>query len=573
MAKTTTIAGNTFLFTGKLTEFTREDAEAHVEAEGGKVLSGVSAKLNYLVVGEDAGSKLKKAEALGTVTILHEKEFLKMMSFGKTPTKVDPKNIAKSNTSQKSKKEIELTDSKKAVKKEVVSKGVQQEVLFARNSSTNLSNCHGMEIAIGKLDSEDLTKISALVEDDMYLESDYFSNWYQWENVCHENGVFMNGCDVEDLDDKNDLTSPNIEIGDVIFNDVIINKKGAYLCTFRNETIYMVSKATTRGNGKKKINCLVSQFSFMNELADVDISILKSTLLEGEEMTRDSSDEEDSGEIYDTYQFLILDNKIIFCATNGSGQEPFYFDDNFPILDNENINKKDILNSLKIYQPKIAKGKDVEIEKAIRKVSADGKQLEKFDDKLRSNKEVVLAAVQQNERAFLYASENLKLDKEFILEAVKLNGAALSYIADNYKGDKEIVLAAVKQNGMVLNYATDKLKNDKEVVLTAVNKRGDALYYASDKLKDDKEIVLAAVKSNSLSLDDASKRLKDDKEIVLAAVMYGAYALDYASERLKNDKEIVLAAVKQDGESLKFASKKLQADTDIIKAAKSQINN
>ena len=79
MAKKTIIAGNTFLFTGKLTECTREDAEAHVEAEGGKVLSGVSAKLNYLVVGEDAGSKLAKAEALGTVTILHEKEFLKMM--------------------------------------------------------------------------------------------------------------------------------------------------------------------------------------------------------------------------------------------------------------------------------------------------------------------------------------------------------------------------------------------------------------------------------------------------------------------------------------------------------------
>jgi DNA ligase (NAD+) len=79
---TTTIAGNTFLFTGKLNEFKREDAEAHVKAEGGKVLSGVSAKLNYLVVGEDAGSKLAKAEALGTVTILHEKEFLKMMHSG-----------------------------------------------------------------------------------------------------------------------------------------------------------------------------------------------------------------------------------------------------------------------------------------------------------------------------------------------------------------------------------------------------------------------------------------------------------------------------------------------------------
>ena len=88
MATKLSIAGNTFLFTGKLTEFTREEAEAHVEAEGGKVLSGVSAKLNYLVVGEDAGSKLAKAEALGTVTILYEKEFLKMMQSGeKAPTK------------------------------------------------------------------------------------------------------------------------------------------------------------------------------------------------------------------------------------------------------------------------------------------------------------------------------------------------------------------------------------------------------------------------------------------------------------------------------------------------------
>ena len=48
-----------------------------VETQGGKVLSDVSAKLNYLVVGEDAISKLAKAKALGTVIILTEKEFLK----------------------------------------------------------------------------------------------------------------------------------------------------------------------------------------------------------------------------------------------------------------------------------------------------------------------------------------------------------------------------------------------------------------------------------------------------------------------------------------------------------------
>ena len=99
------IQDQTFLFTGTLTEFTRDEAEALVEANGGKVLSGVSAKLNYLVVGEDAGSKLEKAKKLGTVKIITEKEFLKMVpkdtSIAKSPSakskkETSPKNEEKS---------------------------------------------------------------------------------------------------------------------------------------------------------------------------------------------------------------------------------------------------------------------------------------------------------------------------------------------------------------------------------------------------------------------------------------------------------------------------------------------
>lgn len=69
------LEGKTFLFTGTLSELKRSDAEAMVEARGGKLLSGVSSKLNYLVVGADAGSKLEKAKKLNTVTILTESEF------------------------------------------------------------------------------------------------------------------------------------------------------------------------------------------------------------------------------------------------------------------------------------------------------------------------------------------------------------------------------------------------------------------------------------------------------------------------------------------------------------------
>ncbi|HTN35459.1 MAG TPA: NAD-dependent DNA ligase LigA [Arachidicoccus sp.] len=72
--------GLTFLFTGTMVQLKRSEAEAMVEAKGGKILSGVSTKLNFLVAGEAAGSKLEKAKRLNTVSIISEDAFLKMIS-------------------------------------------------------------------------------------------------------------------------------------------------------------------------------------------------------------------------------------------------------------------------------------------------------------------------------------------------------------------------------------------------------------------------------------------------------------------------------------------------------------
>ncbi|HMO61954.1 MAG TPA: NAD-dependent DNA ligase LigA [Ferruginibacter sp.] len=76
----TNLAGQTFLFTGTLTQLKRSDAEAMVEQNGGRIVSGVSSKLNYLVVGEDAGSKLEKAKKIPSVKIINENEFIKMLA-------------------------------------------------------------------------------------------------------------------------------------------------------------------------------------------------------------------------------------------------------------------------------------------------------------------------------------------------------------------------------------------------------------------------------------------------------------------------------------------------------------
>jgi DNA ligase (NAD+) len=73
------LSGLNFLFTGTLNLLKRTDAEAMVEAKGGHILSGVSSKLHYLVVGDDAGSKLEKAKKIATIKIITEAEFLSLL--------------------------------------------------------------------------------------------------------------------------------------------------------------------------------------------------------------------------------------------------------------------------------------------------------------------------------------------------------------------------------------------------------------------------------------------------------------------------------------------------------------
>ncbi|MBV9960865.1 MAG: DNA ligase (NAD(+)) LigA, partial [Parafilimonas sp.] len=79
-ASSNTLSEQTFLFTGTLNKLKRTEAEELVEKHGGKIVSGVSSKLNYLVVGEDAGSKLEKAKKINTIKVISEDEFLDLVN-------------------------------------------------------------------------------------------------------------------------------------------------------------------------------------------------------------------------------------------------------------------------------------------------------------------------------------------------------------------------------------------------------------------------------------------------------------------------------------------------------------
>ena len=118
------------------------------------------------------------------------------------------------------------------------------------------------------------------------------------------------------------------------------------------------------------------------------------------------------------------------------------------------------------------------------------------------------------------------------------------YASEKLKGNKEVVLAAVTKNGKALQYASEELSADREVVLAAVTKCSDVLQYAFEvlleELRDDK-VVLTAVKRDRQVLQYASEELKNDKHFLIKCYRinkYTVYVNDFINKFDQLEKEI-----------------------------------
>jgi len=155
---------------------------------------------------------------------------------------------------------------------------------------------------------------------------------------------------------------------------------------------------------------------------------------------------------------------------------------------------------------------------------------------------------------------------------VKENGNDLQYIPEELKSNEEIVLAAVACKGQALRFAAPCFRSDRKVVWMAVKQSGRALQYASDDLRGSRFLALHAVKychtEHDHVLEFLPAALRDDDEVVMTSVTTSGLSLEHASDRLRACKAIVLAAVKQSGLAVRFAAEDLKLDADVVREAR-----
>lgn len=136
------------------------------------------------------------------------------------------------------------------------------------------------------------------------------------------------------------------------------------------------------------------------------------------------------------------------------------------------------------------------------------------------------------------------------IEMLRSGAGLLEHMPVNMRADRDVVMAAVQQDGSALAFASNQCLNDREVVLNAVSQFGLSLEFASNEVRNDREVVMSAVLQNGMALETASLNLRGDRDVLLAAVRQDGLALEFGTHELTNDRDVVMAAIRNNSSAL-----------------------
>uniref|UniRef100_UPI00214751EB DUF4116 domain-containing protein n=2 Tax=unclassified Endozoicomonas TaxID=2644528 RepID=UPI00214751EB len=152
--------------------------------------------------------------------------------------------------------------------------------------------------------------------------------------------------------------------------------------------------------------------------------------------------------------------------------------------------------------------------------------------------------------------------KSFLLRA------GMKYASQRIRNDKELVLAVISLDPSCLEGVSEELKNDKQVVLAAVTIDGDCLQEAGPEPRDNEEVVIAAIKDYPAALEYASDRIRNDKNIIKTLVAFNVSILSYVSKTLLKDRRCMLELIEINPEAFSYAAAGLKDNKAFINEAK-----
>ncbi|CAE7227644.1 unnamed protein product [Symbiodinium natans] len=229
-------------------------------------------------------------------------------------------------------------------------------------------------------------------------------------------------------------------------------------------------------------------------------------------------------------------------------------------------------------------------------ISNDYKRLRKAPEELKSDRHVVLAAIEQNAQAFKFAADELRGDREVAMKALALDIRLVDFIglelwedreimtdvvprctrmyrhlSPGMKSHRELTMKVLQNQGECLLHAPAALQADREVVLLAVRNmtaghRSNWLCTIGEALRSDKEVVIACAENGCSRIGDLAQDLCTDEDVLRALVTGNPLELAQMPAAIKEDRAFVLELLKRNGEALKFAGA-LCDDRECVEAA------
>lgn len=229
-------------------------------------------------------------------------------------------------------------------------------------------------------------------------------------------------------------------------------------------------------------------------------------------------------------------------------------------------------------------------------ISNDYKRLRKAPEELKADRDVVLAAMEQNVQAFKFASDALRADRDVAMRALEkdislvnfidmelwedseLMEAVVPYRCSMYrqlsmevKSHKELTMKVLEQQGECLQHAPAALQADREIVLLAARNvskrfRWNLLSMIGAALRSDKEVVIACAENGCSRMSDLHKDLQADEEVLRALVAGNPMELEHMPASIKEDRDFVLELLSRNGDALHFAGD-FRDDGDCVEAA------